>query len=1090
MTLKRLLFSATLPTVMMGLSAPALAQTTIDTPTTIPLQTSTSGDITIAGGGDVTVESGTAIIIDSDNIVTNDGTIGSNNADNVTGIDLQGGNTGSFTNNGAINLVEDFAPTDTDGDGIVDGGVAEGTGRTGILISGASPFVGNVEFGNTGAVTVEGNDSSGIRLAENSTFMGNIDLRNLTVTGANAIGADIAGQVIGTLALGGSLVTQGENASAINVSGDVSGGIVTNATITNTGFRFTQRPPLNGRNLLSEEDLLQAGSAIQVSGNLGQGLHLQQVMEPSFDADGNPVLNADGNPVITTVAVSNITQFGSAPAVLIDGSGTPIALGQVSAIIDPNAEGFDEDLLYAFVNQGVLTASGVYDDLNATAFEVRDATLSGGFNNSSSITAQTFRSGNDATPDDPDATGLARVIVIGDGAIAERINNTGVILATVSEATDEIFADRDNIIPPRMVTATAIDIEANGNLASITNTNSISAIVTGRNGTAVAIQDASGTVTEINNTGFIQAAGTSSDTQGLVDTEFNVIAIDLSANTSGITINQTPSIDPNPDDSIDPFNPLIRGDVLLGSGDDAFNVSAGIVGGNLEFGDGADSFTLTGNSEYSGILTDTDGNLALSVASGSSLTLSNADPVNITSAEFDGTSTFSPTLNGATGQASTLVASNDITFADGATITPVLNNIVGTTNTTYSIAQAGGTLDVGALNFADEGETPFLYETSFAIDPNDPNTLLVTLDLRSTDDLGLDRVQSASFTSAFEALQNNSGLANSIINIQDGTEFNQAINQLLPEFTASSRQFILANVDGAVGAVGTHLSSARRSPDRTGGAWLEHFAYYADRDLAGLSEQYRGSGFGFASGIDTAIGPFHAVGVNVGFASTEIEDVLGSDDPINIVTLQAGLYAGFERGNLGIDGYVGGGYNDYESNRVVNIGTFTDSAQGNWSGYHYNASLRAGYDFEFSDRFWARPEVSADYLSLNENAYTETGATGVALSIDDRTTDVGSVTAMINLGARFQGNRTWIRPAIRAGYRSEFISDGVITTGRFAGLTTPFEIESEAFPDNGFLLGFTVAAGSAYSSFALDFDSDIRDGFIRHTGRVVVRLLF
>jgi hypothetical protein len=35
-----------------------------------------------------------------------------------------------------------------------------------------------------------------------------------------------------------------------------------------------------------------------------------------------------------------------------------------------------------------------------------------------------------------------------------------------------------------------------------------------------------------------------------------------------------------------------------------------------------------------------------------------------------------------------------------------------------------------------------------------------------------------------------------------------------------------------------------------------------------------------------------------------------------------------------------------------------------------------------------------------------------------------------------------------------------------------------------------VAAGSVYSSIGLDLDSEIREGFIRHTGRVVVRLLF
>ena len=106
---------------------------------------------------------------------------------------------------------------------------------------------------------------------------------------------------------------------------------------------------------------------------------------------------------------------------------------------------------------------------------------------------------------------------------------------------------------------------------------------------------------------------------------------------------------------------------------------------------------------------------------------------------------------------------------------------------------------------------------------------------------------------------------------------------------------------------------------------------------------------------------------------------------------------------------------------------------------------------------------------------------------------------MFNFGTKFQGRRTWIRPSIRAGYRHEFLNDPVDTSFRFTGLlgddgqafnSETAMLESLLFPDSGFILGFSVAAGSAYSSIGFDVDSDIRDGFIRHTGRVVVRLLF
>ena len=296
--------------------------------------------------------------------------------------------------------------------------------------------------------------------------------------------------------------------------------------------------------------------------------------------------------------------------------------------------------------------------------------------------------------------------------------------------------------------------------------------------------------------------------------------------------------------------------------------------------------------------------------------------------------------------------------------------------------------------------------------------------------------------------------------------------------------------------MGNQLDATRRSQDKRGGAWLQHFAYFADRELAGKSEQFRGDGFGFAGGFDTAIGPFHAVGLNLGFSSTAIEDVVGQDEPLDIVTLQAGAYAGLELGNLSFSAYGGGGYSDFEQDRQVDIGDFFGTAQGDWSGTHINGSLRAGYDIDLSDKFWIRPAISVDYLRLSENGYTEEGTFGVALELDDRTSETGSASGVINLGTRFEGKRTWVKAGLRAGYKYDFINDPTLTSFRFAnGAGTDFarqtaQLQSFLFPDQGILLGFTLAAGSAFSSVGLDFDSDIRDGFIRHTGRVVFRILF
>ena len=1093
------------------LAAPiAHAQTVVNDAQTAPVETN-GEDVTIESGGSVTLTGpGPAVVLNSNNDLSLDGAITIEDVDNAVGVSLEGGADRNYTQSGRISLTEDFTNTDTDGDNVVDGAFAEGSGRTGILISGASPFQGNVELASSSIIDVEGNDSFGINLT-NTTMAQNGLTGNLSqdgrisVRGDNATGINVASGIGGDFAQNGSIVTTGLGAQGVNIDADIQGGFVSSGGVTNTGYRVATRPLLSnnstgapGRDTLGLEDLLQASSAISISGNVGGGIYIDDNIDDGVDADGNPIQVAG--------TAGTIIQNGSAPAILLDGEGTPIAIGRVATITNPAADGYNADLQYAFVNQGTLQANGVYDDIDATTLSIADASLTGGINNTGQMTATTFvapaernSSGTvnaatgqgDLTPGD----GRARVIVLGPNAIADRINNSGIILATSSEAADAVYADPDNILPARNVLATAIDIGATATLNEITNGGTISAVLIGRQGTAYAIRDQSGTLSSLTNTGNIGAAGRTSDPSGSGGTNFVLIALDASQNVNGITFIQNRAVDTNTDDNITPADPNTFGNVLLGSGNDNITVTAGSVIGDVDFSGGSDVLALSGGSTLRGALSN-QGGLAITVADNSTLALTSAGNIPITSASFDETSTFSPVLDGTNGTASTLVASGNISFADGASVAPTLTNVVGIDQTAFTIAQAGGALTVADLGSLAAAESPYLFNSSYDVIGND---LVITLDLRDASELGLDQVQSLAYAPALQALRNNADLGDAFANITTQGDFIAAYNQILPEFSAAARQFVLANVDGATGAVANHLDSVRRSPDKPGGAWLQEFAYFADRDLAGLSEQYRGHGFGFTAGLDTAIGPFHAVGVNLGFASTEIEDVVGIDEPLDVVTIQGGAYAGWASGNLGVEAYAGGGYNDFEQNRRVRINTFSGEAQGDWSGTHVNGSIRAGYDMELNDKFWFRPTVSVDYLRLSEKAFTETGDAGVALDVDARTSETASATAMFNFGAKFQGKRTWIRPSLRAGYRHEFLNDPVNTSFRYAGLTDASgqtfssetaRLQSLLFPDSGFVVGFSVAAGSAYSSIGFDFDSDIRDGFIRHTGRVVVRLLF
>jgi len=224
------------PVILAATGTPAFADRTVSTATTAPIQTSTAtanapDNVVVTSAGSIKLTSGTAITVDSNNNVSNAGTIEILNANDATGILAQPGRSGTITNSGAIRILEDFTPTDTDKDGDLDGPFAQGARRYGIRIAPGGTFTGNVV--NSGTIDVEGNDSAGIaldsRLAGALTSSGAVD-----VTGNNSFGIRTR-DVTGNVTVNGSVVAQGQNSVGVALDGDIGGAVVFQNNVTATG---------------------------------------------------------------------------------------------------------------------------------------------------------------------------------------------------------------------------------------------------------------------------------------------------------------------------------------------------------------------------------------------------------------------------------------------------------------------------------------------------------------------------------------------------------------------------------------------------------------------------------------------------------------------------------------------------------------------------------------------------------------------------------------------------------------------------------------------------------------------------------------
>ncbi len=190
---------------------------------------STPGNITVASGGAVQVNvAGAAITVNSSNNVVNNGTISNLIGTDAVGVQLTGGFTGSFTNNGTINLPGTGTPPTS-------------TGQFGIVVTpGTGPLTGNIILGSASSITISGLSAQGIDLQTEIT--GNVTLAGtIKASGSLANGLISVAPIDGALVNKGTITTDRAGAAAlinadspISVGGSVGLGILNAGPLTSS----------------------------------------------------------------------------------------------------------------------------------------------------------------------------------------------------------------------------------------------------------------------------------------------------------------------------------------------------------------------------------------------------------------------------------------------------------------------------------------------------------------------------------------------------------------------------------------------------------------------------------------------------------------------------------------------------------------------------------------------------------------------------------------------------------------------------------------------------------------------------------------
>lgn len=1105
---RRLSLTLLAGTAAVAIGHPAWAQDTeIDSETTTPVLTSESGDLAITADGSIVVTDGTALTIDSENSVTNDGEIvvedpsddGSEAADGAGAVLIDaGGGEISYLQEGTIR-VEDNSPADDDEeDGLTPPDYADD--RYGLRLE-AGDYTGQIGIGDGADIVLRGDNSVGIDLIGNLIANADDDVAvrvdgDITLNGAGSTAVNLAGDVTGDVEIGGSFNVVGEDSDGVVIDGNIDGALLIDGYISTTGYLSlsqedeTDDPDAAARNDIQRQ--LTAGDAVSIGGDVTGGILFDGALPSEFSEVERSAID------------SAASVYGSGYALRLDGGAGGMTVGLVSTEEIDEARATVEDNSipdygdYGVVLRGSLTSNGVFDGVTSNAVLIQNADIEGGLRNDGTISSQSLRA-------------AVTTLEIGAGAVVPVIHNRDTISASAFGSGGD---------------AIGILLGEGSTVSTFENDGTLEAYALSDDSDVVALRDLGGSLTELTNSGVIYAVlGDDSDNDPETEEDNpapvgDAVAIDLRANTTGVSITNTVTSRPNVDIGEvgrESFGVVI-GDVYTGSGNDSYVADAGYTDGNVDlgagddmidlsrrasivgdisFGDGMDSLYLD-NAAVTGAVDFGAGDGTLSLVSGAELlgNISSSGLIDVMlsgsllylGAETDlnvGTMTVTDGEDGDASVVGFAIADGNTSFAtidavsvdiaSGTTIRPIFEGAFDGNFDEVILSSTALNIDGGvdSLIVNEPGVTPYLFDQSLTVS-EDGNDLILHLDRKSAEELGLGTGFAGALDPAITSLTQSSELGSVLFNATSQEEFDDLFKQVVGGPLDAPMAYARAQ-NSSVTSLISHRVDAITSGDdsRRRRFWLQEEGYFLNRDEDADSNGFDGGGFVVALGADAPVGPVDVVGVSFHYASARYDEQAGEDFPFDRITYGLDAYFAEQFGKFELDGRAGFGISSTESERNVDFGTGTNRLNGDWDGTQITANSRLRYNSKFG-KTAVKPFVSLDFVSITDDAYTEEGEEALVLSAEERDAESLRANVGLELSREFSGgggNYGYeygapgvLRPRLTAAWSQELITDDYEAVYNFGqpGEADKFTLYSE--PESGSaIIGTDISYENEYA---------------------------
>ena len=275
-------------------------------------------------------------------------------------------------------------------------------------------------------------------------------------------------------------------------------------------------------------------------------------------------------------------------------------------------------------------------------------------------------------------------------------------------------------------------------------------------------------------------------------------------------------------------------------------------------------------------------------------------------------------------------------------------------------------------------------------------------------------------------------------------------------------------------------------------AWGRGFGEAAHQDPRGTSNGYSATIWGTALGGD--IPAFYdkvRFGASGGYASSNVNSKDNSGRTC-INSYQSTFYGGYI--DPGKPYYINGAfsfaYNTYRGKRNIDIGTIRRIANSSYRGQQYSVLFDGGYIFR-TRNLNITPVASLQYLRLNLQSYTETGADALDLSVASQGYNMLESGLGMKLDRPFEVSYGTLTPEVHLRWLYDFINDKQATASTFAGGGGSFATQGFTPARNALNVGGRMALVTKGNwSFDANYDFEYKQDFTSHTGWADIRYKF